>query len=150
MKQKDKLLSTELKFAKQTWNGIRGRKLAELRVLLTKYGLSVALGDVIEINHRWYVTHSGLVRLAARRRCDGIRTTLQQRLSDPSANRWVFRATVYKFPASRGFVGYGDADPLNVSALMSGAEMRIAETRAVNRALRKAYGIGICSVEELG
>jgi hypothetical protein len=28
--------------------------------------------------------------------------------------------------------------------------MRIAETRAVNRALRKAYGIGLCSVEELG
>jgi hypothetical protein len=28
--------------------------------------------------------------------------------------------------------------------------MRIAETRAVNRALRKAYGIGICSVEEIG
>jgi len=33
---------------------------------------------------------------------------------------------------------------------MHGAEMRIAETRAVNRALRKAYGIGLCSVEELG
>jgi hypothetical protein len=31
-----------------------------------------------------------------------------------------------------------------------GAEMRVAETRAVNRALRKAYGIGLCSVEELG
>jgi len=28
--------------------------------------------------------------------------------------------------------------------------MRIAETRAVNRALRKAYGIGLCSVEEIG
>jgi hypothetical protein len=28
--------------------------------------------------------------------------------------------------------------------------MRIAETRAVSRALRKAYGIGLCSVEELG
>jgi len=28
--------------------------------------------------------------------------------------------------------------------------MRIAETRAVNRALRKAYGVGICSVEEVG
>jgi hypothetical protein len=27
---------------------------------------------------------------------------------------------------------------------------RVAETRAVNRALRKAYGIGICSVEEIG
>ena len=28
--------------------------------------------------------------------------------------------------------------------------MRVAETRAVNRALRKAYGIGICSFEEIG
>jgi hypothetical protein len=28
--------------------------------------------------------------------------------------------------------------------------MRVAETRAVNRALRKAYGIGLCSVEEPG
>jgi hypothetical protein len=28
--------------------------------------------------------------------------------------------------------------------------MRVAETRAVNRALRKAYGVGLCSVEEIG
>ena len=46
--------------------------------------------------------------------------------------------------------GYGDADPSNVSPLVRGAEMRVAETRAVNRALRKAFGIGLCSVEELG
>ena len=52
--------------------------------------------------------------------------------------------------ALQGFVGYGDADPSNVSPLVRGAEMRVAETRAVNRALRKAYGIGICSIEELG
>jgi hypothetical protein len=65
-------------------------------------------------------------------------------------NRWVFKATVFNKPASKGFVGYGDADPTNVSSLVHGAEMRVAETRAVNRALRKAYGIGLCSVEELG
>jgi hypothetical protein len=47
-------------------------------------------------------------------------------------------------------VGYGNADPSNVSLLVRGAEVRVAETRAVNRALRKAYGIGLCSVEELG
>ena len=70
--------------------------------------------------------------------------------SDPSSHRWAFRATVYKSPRCKGFVGYGDADPSNVSALVHGAEMRVAETRAVNRALRKAYGIGICSVEEIG
>jgi len=64
--------------------------------------------------------------------------------------RWVFEATVFKSPSSKGFVGYGDADPSNVSSLVQGAELRIAETRAVNRALRKAYGIGLCSVEELG
>jgi hypothetical protein len=57
---------------------------------------------------------------------------------------------VYKSQGSRGFVGYGDANPSNISSLVQGAEMRVAETRAVNRALRKAYGIGLCSVEELG
>jgi hypothetical protein len=64
--------------------------------------------------------------------------------------RWVFKATVFNKPTSRGFVGYGDADPSNVSSMVHGAEMRVAETRAVNRALRKAYGIGLCSVDELG
>ena len=37
-----------------------------------------------------------------------------------------------------------------MTAIVRGTEMRVAETRAVNRALRKAYGIGLCSVEELG
>jgi hypothetical protein len=69
---------------------------------------------------------------------------------DPQVQRWAFQATVYKSRTCLGFVGYGDADPSNVSVLVHGAEMRVAETRAVNRALRKAYGIGICSVEEIG
>jgi hypothetical protein len=50
----------------------------------------------------------------------------------------------------QSFVGFGDADPSNVAFLVHGAEMRVAETRTVNRALRKAYGIGICSIEEVG
>jgi hypothetical protein len=70
--------------------------------------------------------------------------------SDAAQSRWVFRAVVQKSRKSKPFVGYGDADPANVSGLVRGAELRIAETRAVNRALRKAYGIGLCSVEELG
>jgi hypothetical protein len=73
-----------------------------------------------------------------------------RQLSDQATSRYTFRATVYKSSRCRGFVGYGDADPSNVSFLVHGAEMRVAETRAVNRALRKAYGIGICSVEEIG
>ena len=117
---------------------------------LTKYSLSVAAGDLQFLDGRWYVTHSGLLQLASRRGCRGINTVLQDKFSDLAAGRWVFKAVVYKSGLSKGFVGYGDADPSNVSSLVRGAEMRIAETRAVNRALRKAYGIGLCSVEELG
>jgi hypothetical protein len=63
----------------------------------------------------------------------------------------VTRKTIASTETKGQFVaGYGDADPSNVSFLVHGAEMRVAETRAVNRALRKAYGIGICSVEEIG
>ena len=75
---------------------------------------------------------------------------LQQQQSDPLTSRWVFKAIVYKSRGSRGFVGYGDADRDNVAPMVRGAEMRVAETRAVNRALRKAYGVGLCSIEELG
>jgi hypothetical protein len=96
------------------------------------------------------VTHSGLLQLASRKGCRGIKTILQERFSDVTTGRWVFKATVFKSSSSKGFVGYGDADPSNTSPLVRGAEMRVAETRAVNRALRKAYGIGLCSVEELG
>ena len=102
------------------------------------------------IDGRWYVTHAGLLRIADRARCFGIITVLQRGFSEPAASRWIFKATVYKSQGSRGFTGYGDADPSNVSPVVHGAEMRVAETRAVNRALRKAYGIGLCSVEELG
>jgi hypothetical protein len=96
------------------------------------------------------VTYTGLIRLATRRRCSGIQVQPITEFSDALNRRYAFKATVYKSQKSPGFVGYGDADPSNVSFLVHGAEMRVAETRAVNRALRKAYGIGICSVEEIG
>ena len=121
-----------------------------LQALTRSHKLSLALGDIQYLNGTWYVSHTGLIRVATRRRCQGICTTLQQAQSDPVSGRWVFKATVYKSRDSRGFVGFGDADPSNTSPLVRGAEMRVAETRAVNRALRKAYGIGLCSVEELG
>jgi hypothetical protein len=136
--------------ARVAWGHIPSLKLSALAELTRKFRLSVALGDISYIDERWYVTHAGLLRIAQRNRCSGMKTTVDKGLSDPGSSRWVFRATVYKSPRSRGFVGYGDADPSNVSSLVHGAEMRVAETRAVNRALRKAYGIGLCSVEELG
>ena len=97
-----------------------------------------------------YITHGDLLSLATKRHCQGIVTKPVLALCRPEKNFWVFKATVYKSPKCRGFVGYGDAHPGNVSPLIfNHAEMRMAETRAVNRALRKAYGIGLCSLEEL-
>ncbi len=139
-----------ISLARATWGRLPRAARDGLRELITRYTLSVALGDVQFIDGRWYVTNAGLLRLAARSRCNGIRVEQVRNFCDPVACRWVFKATVYKSPSSKGFVGYGDADPSNVSLMVHGAELRIAETRAVNRALRKAYGIGLCSVEELG
>ena len=150
MKRNVVTFRSNAKLARQLWGEPSRMAFRALRELTAKYSLSVAAGDLQFLDGRWYVTHSGLLQLASRRGCPGITTTLQDKRSDSTVGRWVFKAVVYKNALSGGFVGYGDADPSNTSPLVRGAEMRVAETRAVNRALRKAYGIGLCSVEELG
>src|SRR5215469_8227000 len=143
-------MSSDIKMANAIWGPLSKRARVGLRELITSHGLSVARGDVQLLEDKWYVTHAGLIRLAQRRHCAGITVQQVRNFCAPALCRWVFRATVHRKLESRGFVGYGDADPSNVSPIVRGAEMRVAETRAVNRALRKAYGIGLCSVEELG
>jgi hypothetical protein len=104
----------------------------------------------VQTNEGTFVSHADRLRLAMHHRCSGIHSEPVITLCRPEKNLWVFKATVYKSSRCRGFVGYGDANPGNVSPLIfNHAEMRMAETRAVNRALRKAYGIGLCSIEEL-
>ena len=142
--------SANLRAARSIWGSLSPNVLKNLRELTERHHVSVFGGDVTLLGSQLYVTHAGLLRICERNRCSGIETRVQKELSDPMISRWVFRATVFKSSRSKGFVGYGDADPSNTSPLVRGAEMRVAETRAVNRALRKAYGIGLCSVEELG
>jgi len=144
------MFKSNRRLAKRLWHSISPVASSALKTLTSEHQLSVASGDLLLLDGRWYVTHTGLLGLARRKRCAGMNVQPVQAFCDPQAQRWAFQATVYKSKACRGFVGYGDADPSNVSFLVHGAEMRIAETRAVNRALRKAYGIGICSIEEIG
>ena len=143
------LASRNARSARQKW-ALSPAQVTVLKTLTLELHLSVALGDLTLLEGKWYVTHSGLMRLARRNRCAGIQVRPIREYCDITLSRWIFRAIVYKTAVSKGFVGYGDADPSNVSPMVHGAEMRVAETRAVNRALRKAYGIGLCSVEELG
>jgi hypothetical protein len=151
MKVNEALLRENARFAKKNWpSQISTAHIHTLKALTDRYKFSISSGDLILLENHWYVTHAGLIRLARRSRCAGIHAEAAQLLSEPARCRWAFKATVYRSRNCKGFVGYGDAEPSNVSSLVHGAEMRVAETRAVNRALRKAYGIGICSVEEIG
>jgi hypothetical protein len=140
----------EVRLAKLLYGDLSKSTLHALKDLLRRHKISVINGDVRYLEGGWYLSHSGLLSIAERRHCVGIDVRPVVESSDARASRWVFRATVFKSRVCRGFVGYGDANPSNVSPLVHGAEMRVAETRAVNRALRKAYGVGICSVEEIG
>jgi hypothetical protein len=150
-KKLDWLVRRNVQLARLRWCGQLTRlQLTSLRDYTREFGFSVGAGEVFLLDGVWYVTHAGLIGLARRKHCTGIQVRAVPEFSDPKASRWAFEATVYTSQVSKGFVGFGDANPSNVSDLVHGAEMRVAETRAVNRALRKAYGIGICSVEEIG
>ena len=138
-----------LNFAKKFCSVLTPEQRSHLKVLSRDLGLRLVGGELRLIDGNWYVANAGLMRLAKQNRCCGIDVRPVVSFCDAAASRWAFKATVYTARNCKGFVGYGDADPANVSSLVHGAEMRVAETRAVNRALRKAYGIGICSVEEI-
>src|ERR1700732_193880 len=93
------LKKENIDLAESIWPGDLGRAgLKGLDSFSEKYGFSIALGDLLLLDSKWYVTHAGLLRLAQRRRCHGIKTSLQNDVSEPIARRWVFKATVYKTP----------------------------------------------------
>src|SRR5579859_8010344 len=126
--QRSVLFRDNLKlFRRLNTESVRRTAIEQLRHMTKMFGFSLALGDCLYLNGGWYVTHSGLLRLAYRRRCAGIAVHEIRTLSDPPARRWVFKAIFCKRKRSGKFVGYGDADPSNVSPLVRGAEMRVAE-----------------------
>ena len=119
----------DIQLAKQLWPD-QISKLLELQLggWVEKHGLHVFAGDIQLLNGKWYVTHSGLLGLAIRRHCSGIWIRPVLELCDKSVERWAFKATVFKSNTCRGFAGYGDANPYNVSPLVHGSEIRVAET----------------------
>ena len=150
MKTINRTIQSEADVAQERWGPLGNDILTRLQPFINDHGLSVRQGDLLLLGGSWYVTHAGLLRLARKKHCAGITVSPVYKFCDRASGHWAFKATAFRSRRCRGFVGYGDADPSNVSAQVHGAEMRVAETRAVNRALRKAYGIGLCSVEEIG
>lgn len=146
MKSKFGLLARRnVKLAKGKWPDELGRHHLQILGSLTEnYGFVVALGDLLLLEGKWYVTHAGLLRLAARGHCHGIQVQQIRDFCDPVNGRWVFKASVYKSSSSKGFVGFGDADPSNVSSMVRGAEMRVAETRAAQASTFRIHCVDLC------
>ena len=112
------ILRENLRLARQLIGGTLPARLSEsLKNLSRDFDFSLSNGELQVISNSWYVTHTGLLRLARRKRCRGIHVEAVDSLCDTAANRFVLKATVYPSKDSAGFVGYGDADPSNVSLL---------------------------------
>ena len=125
-----RLIRANQALAKKLWPGQMSKShLKALENLTLSYGISIGSGDLHLLENRWYVTHSGLLSLAERKGCSGIRVEPIRSFCDQPSNRWVFRAIVFKKSGLKGFAGFGDADPSNVSPLVRGAEMRVAFLR---------------------
>ncbi len=76
-----------LALAKRLWSGqINREQQHSLKSLSENYGLSIAAGDLQLLENRWYVTHSGLLRLAQRRGCSGIAVNLMAEICDPASS----------------------------------------------------------------
>ena len=68
-----RLVRTNVATARARWSNLGGSAVSLLKELTTNYLLCVALGDLILLEGRWYVTQNGLLRLARRKHSSGIR-----------------------------------------------------------------------------
>jgi hypothetical protein len=118
-----------------------GRSAAQMPDHLARFGFSPSAGHVVEIEGTPVVSQAGLMWLANERNCDSMHVELVLPASDPANHRWIVKAIVYRAAACRGFEAYGEASPANVSPQFHGAELQIAENRALARAIRRAYGV---------
>ena len=99
------------------------------------------------VERKEVVTAKGLLHLAHKERLGTIRTRLVQ---SPTKDNGETAIVVVRVTTQRGsFDGLGDANPRNVNARIAPHFIRMAETRALARALRAALDIGVVAIEEL-
>jgi hypothetical protein len=94
------------------------------------------------------IAYKGLLSVAHDEGLKFVKTEVVQVPSEDNGKTAIVRATVR---TRRGvFTGIGDANPSNVNKRVAPHVLRMAETRAVARALRVAVNIGDVAIEELG
>jgi len=99
---------------------------------------------IINLSGNDFVLHEGLLNEFHAN--GGTKITTELLSSDNGV--YLFKATV---EGAKGvYTGHGDANQDNVNSMVGRHLIRMAETRAINRALRFYNNIGMCSVDELG
>ena len=133
MKRTSQAFRINKRLAEHSWGRLSSRLITSLQNLTSDYGLSVGRGDIICLDGHWYITHSGLLRLASRRHCAGIQVELVRDFCDHASARWAFKATVFpvKQPSS-GFLGLM-TDPSNVSSPFAAQKCEWRNTRRQSR-----------------
>ena len=122
------------------------KQIAEVvRSLFAEYGLRPDLGHIVILGDRPYVTREGLLYYA---RKSGQLMGIQVEIVERTKGFCLVKATVLTKDGGR-FEAFGDASTDNTNRMVSPHLIRMAETRAINRALREAFPIGLCSYEEL-
>ena len=117
-----------------------------------------SFGGITNLQGKEFVTFQGLLYVAHKIGIEGIDTECisfdDTQIKDSQGNisvptyRCIFKATV-TMRNQQKFVGHGDASPKNVGRMIVPHLYRMAETRAVARALRFATGFGMTSSVEL-
>src|SRR5580700_5571103 len=95
------LLRSNVRVARRIWGDLPAPSIGSLKELTLKHGLSVQAGELVLIDDRWYITHSGLLRIA--RRCAGIQVEALPEFCNPTLSRYAFKATLYRSRACKGF-----------------------------------------------
>jgi len=104
---------------------------------------------IVNLKGKDFVTFPGLLDLAHQQDLRYVSTELVQ---IPDADNDHTAIVTAKVETSKGtFTGIGDANPVNVGNKMIAVHaIRMAETRAIARALRFATNIGMTALEEIG
>src|ERR1700737_49435 len=84
-----------MRSARKRWPGLSRSALTVLKQITGQHRLSIAHGDILYLNSTWYVTHTGLLRLAEQRTCIGVNVEPVREFCEPTARRWAFKATVF-------------------------------------------------------
>jgi hypothetical protein len=100
---------------------------------------------IINLQGNQFVKFEGLLNEFHENGGEAIETSETE---NSTPDRPCFKAIV---TGSKGtFTGHGDADETNVNRMIVRHKYRMAETRAIARALRWYNNIGMCSADELG